>query len=55
MAKSKVRVRRIPAAAASDFNQCMVRPFKIKEMLPQEKKINTRCKKKIKAFQAEIG
>lgn len=55
MAKSKVRVRRVPAAAASDFNQSMVQPFKIKEILPQEKKFNTQCKKKIKDFQAEIG
>ena len=40
MARTKAKVRRLPAAATSEFLQHTVRPFKIKEMLPQQKTIN---------------
>ena len=40
MARTKAKVRCQPAVAASDFSRHTVRPFKIKEMLPQQKTIN---------------
>ena len=36
MARTKTTVRRLPAAAASDFHRLTVRLFKIKEILPQQ-------------------
>ena len=40
MARTKATVRRLPATAASDFQRRTVRPFKIKEILPQRKTAN---------------
>ena len=39
MARTKATVRRLPAAA-SDFQRRTVQPFKIKEILPQQKSVN---------------
>ena len=39
MARTKATVRRLPAAAASDFQRRMIQPFKIKEILPQQKSV----------------
>ena len=44
MARTKATVRRLPAAAASDFQRRTVRRFKIKKI------INNQYKMKIKVF-----
>ena len=41
MARTKGTVRRLPAAAASDFQRRTVQPLKIKEILAQHKKMST--------------
>ena len=41
MARTKAAVRRLPVAVArSEFRQRTIRPFKIKEILPQQKTVN---------------
>ena len=43
MARTKAIVRRLPVAVArSDFRRRTIRPFKIKEILPQQKSVNIR-------------
>ena len=40
MVRTSTTVRRLPAAAASDFQQHTVGTFKIKELLLQQKTVN---------------
>ena len=41
MSRTKAIVRRLPVAVAkSDFRRRTIRPFKIKEILPQQKTVN---------------
>ena len=41
MARTKAAVRRLPVVVArSEFRQRTIRPFKIKEILPQQKTVN---------------
>ena len=41
MARTKATVRRLPVAVTrSEFTRRTVRPFKIKEILPQQKTVN---------------
>ena len=49
MARTKVTVRRFPAIEQSNARRSTVKPFKIKEILPQQKtvKIKKENKKKI--------
>ena len=43
MARTQATVRRLPVAVArSDFRRRTIRPFKIKEILPQQKSVNIR-------------
>ena len=51
MARTKATVRRLSAAAESNFQRRMVRLFKIKEMLPQQKTVNIKKNKKTKKKQ----
>ena len=51
MARIKATVRRLSAAAESNFQRRMVRLFKIKEMLPQQKTVNIKKNKKTKKKQ----
>ena len=46
MARTKATVRRLSAAAESNFQRRMVRLFKIKEILPQQKTVNIKKNKK---------
>ena len=46
MARIKATVRRLSAAAESNFQRRMVRLFKIKEILPQQKTVNIKKNKK---------
>ena len=46
MARTKVTVRRFPAIEQSNARRSTVKPFKIKEILPQQKTVN--IKKKVK-------
>ena len=48
MARIKATVRRLSAAAESNFQRRMVRLFKIKEILPQQKTVNIKKNKKTK-------
>ena len=48
MARTKATVRRLSAAAESNFQRRMVRLFKIKEILPQQKTVNIKKNKKTK-------
>ena len=48
MARTKATVGRLSAAAESNFQRRMVRLFKIKEMLPQQKTVNIKKNKKTK-------
>ena len=51
MARTKTTVGRLSAAAESNFQRRMVRLFKIKEMLPQQKTVNIKKNKKTKKKQ----
>ena len=51
MARTKATVGRLSAAAESNFQRRMVRLFKIKEMLPQQKTVNIKKNKKTKKKQ----
>ena len=46
MARTKVTVRRCPAIEQNNARRSTVKPFKIKEILPQQKTVN--IKKKVK-------
>ena len=46
MARTKATVGRLSAAAESNFQRRMVRLFKIKEILPQQKTVNIKKNKK---------
>ena len=48
MARTKATVGRLSAAAESNFQRRMVRLFKIKEILPQQKTVNIKKKQKNK-------
>ena len=48
MARTKATVGRLSAAAESNFQRRMVRLFKIKEILPQQKTVNIKKNKKTK-------
>ena len=48
MARTKATVRRLSAAAESNFQRRMVRLFKIKEILLQQKTVNIKKNKKTK-------
>ena len=47
MSRTKATVRRLAPAAGSDFKRCTVRPFKIKEILPQQKTVNIKKNEQI--------
>ena len=40
MARTKATLRRLAPAAGSIFKRRTIRPFKIKEILPQQKTVN---------------
>ena len=40
MARTKATVRRFPAVIRSDFQRRTFRPFKIKEILPEQKTVD---------------
>ena len=48
MLRTKATIRGLPAAAASDFQPRTVGPFQIKGILPQQKTVNIKKKKKKK-------
>ena len=48
MARTKATVGRLSAAAESNFQRRMVRLFKIKEILPQQKTVSIKKNKKTK-------
>ena len=48
MLRTKATIRGLPAAAASDFQPRTVGPFQIKGILPQQKTVNIKKKKKNK-------
>ena len=47
MARTKVTVRRFPAIEQSNARCSTVKPFKIKEILPQQKTVNIKKKGEI--------
>ena len=62
MARIKATVTRLAPPAGSNFQQRTIYPFKIKELLPQQKTVDIKkrtnckdiqCKKKIKVFQQQ--
>ena len=46
MLRTKATIRGLPAEAASDFQPRTVGPFQIKGILPQQKTVNIKKKKK---------
>ena len=47
MARTKATVRRLPVVVRNDFQQRTIKPFKIKEILPEQKTVDIKKNRKI--------
>ena len=47
MARTKATVKRLPVVVRSDFQRKTIKPFKIKETLPEQKTVNIKKNKQI--------